>query len=77
MKDFLINAIPIWLLFVLAVGSLFLINKSRDTSTNSVRSVAAVSFDHDGHRWVRGLYGGGIAHHPDCPCHAQAERGAE
>ena len=77
MKDFLISASPWLLLFVLAVGSLFLINKSRDASTNGVRSLAAVSFDHDGHRWVRATPGGGIAHHPDCSCHAQAERGAE
>lgn len=77
MKDFLISASPPLLLFVLVFGPLLLLNAGRDASTNGVRSLAAVSFDHDGHRWVRATPGGGIAHHPDCPCHAQAERGAE
>lgn len=53
------------------------VNKAVDARSNGVRSVVAVSFDHDGHRWVRALRGGGLAHHPDCPCHANAERGAE
>lgn len=41
------------------------------------QKVNAVSFNYNGHRWVRALHGGGLAHDPDCPCRANAERGAE
>lgn len=54
------------------------VSNYRDAHSNAVRSVVAVSFDHDGHRWVSAVGSrGGLAHHPDCPCHVKAERGAE
>lgn len=50
----------------LGIGSCAIDKK--DQRSSAVRSAYAVSFDHDGHRWVRGAGGDVPVHHPDCPC---------
>jgi hypothetical protein len=68
--------LPFVLALLLSLVNLLLwLGSPVDSASNATRSVAAVSFDHDGHRWVRGGGDhGGLAHHPDCPCRATAEK---
>lgn len=64
-REFVICA-ALGLVITVGIGSCALDQKDRRSS--AVRSAYAVSFDHDGHRWVRGVGGDVPVHHPDCPC---------
>lgn len=71
----LIEATVIAAVLITALGLLFgALCAPREPGEPNVYSWNAVSFTHDGHRWIRPAGAEGpLVHHPDCPCQKRAE----
>jgi len=54
---------------VVAIRAMYVESAVARTSS----SPYAVTFEHDGHRFVKARGYGVMLHHPDCPCHKQEE----
>ncbi|NBW12107.1 MAG: hypothetical protein EBR82_29160 [Caulobacteraceae bacterium] len=70
MAEFVIGTVSLFLICATVIAGAAWICREIATANDGriSRSPFAVTFEHDGHRFVRAP-GGSMLHHPDCPCH--------